>query len=223
MGGTPMPRYDPRPLTLATANFLPRNWPCLAVGLILLAYWARVTRMAYKMRRQTGRGANFIPTEPLGKMLRILWQPIVWLWIALPFAAAFTSIFHPLYPSLIVQWIGVVIALFAWIATRSCWKRMGKSWRMGIDPNEKTVLVFTGPYAYVRHPIYALSSLMMIATVMVLPDPIMIGIAVIHLLLLQWEARREEKNLSRIHGQQYDQYLTKVGRFVPISVHPYSA
>jgi protein-S-isoprenylcysteine O-methyltransferase Ste14 len=138
----------------------------------------------------------------------------------LPFAAAFKTPSHrfdaPLFSSIIAQWIGVAVALFCLLATRVCWKRMGKSWRMGIDPGEKTVLIFTGPYAYVRHPIYALSSLMMIATVIVLPSPIMISIAVLHLLLLQWEARREERNLSRIHGQQYDQYCSRVGRFIPM-------
>jgi len=221
MGYSPLPRYHRRPLLAATANLLPRDWPCLAVGLIMLAYWARVARMAYKMRRKTGRAANFIPTEPLGRILRIIWQPIVWAWIGLPLAAAFMTPSHvpdePIFQSQIVQWIGVTIALFAFLATRLCWRRMGKSWRMGIDPNEKTALVFTGPYAYVRHPIYALSS------VIVLPTPLMIGVGVIHLLLLQWEARREEKNLSRIHGQQYDEYRARVGRFIPISARPYSA
>jgi protein-S-isoprenylcysteine O-methyltransferase Ste14 len=224
---TPTPRYDHRPLMAAISNFLPRDWPCLIVGVILLAYWARVARMAYKMRRKTGRGANFIPTEPLGKILRIVWQPVVWLWIGLPLAAAFKAPSHapdvPLYRSQTLQWIGVTIAIFAFIATRACWRRMGKSWRMGIDPDEKTVLIFTGPYAYVRHPIYALSSLLMIATVIVLPSPIMIGVAIIHLLLLQWEARREEQNLSRIHGQQYDAYRAQVGRFIPLSLRRYSA
>jgi protein-S-isoprenylcysteine O-methyltransferase Ste14 len=208
------------------SKFLPRDWPCLIVGLILAAYWFRVTRMAIKMRRKTGRAANFIPTEPLGKILRIIWQPVVWAWIALPLAAAFKapshSPDHPLFHSIIVQWIGVAIATFAYIATRVCWKRMGKSWRMGIDPNEKTVLIFTGAYAYVRHPIYALSILLMIATVMILPTPIMIGVAVIHILLLQWEARREERNLSRIHGNQYDQYRLNVRGFIPLSLHRYS-
>lgn len=188
--------------------------------MILAIYWLRVLRMARKMRRKTGRAANFIPAEPLGKLLRILWQPVIVAWIALPFAAAFKPPSHgpdaPLFSSSIAQWIGVAVALFCLLATRACWKRMGKSWRMGIDPDEKTALIFTGPYAYVRHPIYALSSLMMIATLVVLPTPIMIGVAIIHLLLLQWEARREERNLSRIHGQQYDQYRSRVGRFIPM-------
>jgi len=213
-------------LMAAAANFLPRDWPCLAVGLILLAYWFRVARMALKMRKRTGHGANFIPAEPLGKVLRIIWQPVVWAWIGLPLAAAFIAHLpaplHPLYQSPILQWLGVAIALLAFFATRICWKRMGKSWRMGINPNEKTALVFTGPYAYVRHPIYALSSLLMIATVIILPTPAMIAIAILHLLLLQWEARREEKNLSRVHGQRYDQYRAKVGGFIPISARPYS-
>ena len=31
---------------------------------------------------------------------------------------------------------------------------MGRSWRMGIDPAEKTSLVTRGPYRWMRHPIY---------------------------------------------------------------------
>jgi protein-S-isoprenylcysteine O-methyltransferase Ste14 len=203
------------------------NPPALIIGLLMLAYWGRVARMAYKMRRKTGRAANFIPTEPTGRIIRILWQPVVWAWIGLPIAAAFKAPSHapdfPLFQSVIAQWIGVVIAVAAFVATVSCWKRMGKSWRMGIDPNEKTVLIFTGPYAYVRHPIYALSSVLMIATVLILPTPMMIGVAIIHLLLLQWEARREERNLSRIHGQQYDLYRAQTGRFIPVSVRAYES
>jgi protein-S-isoprenylcysteine O-methyltransferase Ste14 len=219
------------PLSLLSSTFYSqfsiRNLPSLIIGLLMLAYWGRVARMAYKMRRKTGRGANFIPTESIGRTLRILWQPVVWAWIGLPLAAAFKTPSHapdmPLFQSQMVQWIGVVIAVFAFVATVSCWKRMGKSWRMGIDPNEKTALIFTGPYAYVRHPIYALSSVLMVATVMVLPTPLMIGVAIIHLLLLQWEARREEINLSRIHGRQYDQYRAQTGRFIPASARAYSA
>jgi protein-S-isoprenylcysteine O-methyltransferase Ste14 len=203
------------------ANLPSFNTPCLAVGFILVIYWARVARMAWKMRRKTGRAANFIPAEPLGRVLRLLWQPVVIAWIFLPLVASFISVplfaFAPLITSPLQQWIGVAVALICFLATRVCWRRMGKSWRMGIDPTEKTELVSTGPYAYVRHPIYALSSLMMLATVMVLPSPLMIGIAMLHLLLLQWEARREEKNLSRLHGPQYDQYCARVGRFFPIS------
>jgi protein-S-isoprenylcysteine O-methyltransferase Ste14 len=122
---------------------------------------------------------------------------------------------RPIYFLPSVQLLAVIIALLAFIATRICWKRMGKSWRMGIKPDERTMLIVSGPYAYVRHPIYALSSVLMLATVAAIPTPLFIATAMLHLLLLQWEAHREERHLSTIHGQQYDLYCKSVGRFLP--------
>jgi protein-S-isoprenylcysteine O-methyltransferase Ste14 len=201
------------------------NWPALCVGAIIAAYWWRVLRMAYKMRRQTGRAANFVPAEPIGKILRVIWQPIVWMWIAGPIAAGFgvrsPRLLTPMYDLSIIRWIAVAIAAVAFALTRICWKQMGKSWRMGIDPNERTSLIVTGPYAYVRNPIYALSNVLMVATAVAVPTPLMIFAAAVHLLLLQWEARREERHLSQILGAEYDQYRAAVGRFVPRSLQGY--
>jgi protein-S-isoprenylcysteine O-methyltransferase Ste14 len=192
----------------------------LCIGLIVGFYWARVLKLVYKTRKQTGRAANFLPPELLGRVLRILWYPTVVIWILQPLAVASgimrARFFHP-----ILGVIGVLIALFALLATMICWKRMGTSWRMGIDPGEKTQLICTGPYAYVRHPIYALSSLLMLASVIAVPKPLMIVVGLIHLIFLQWEARREEKYLLQTHGEEYGQYLRHVGRFCPRSLSPY--
>jgi protein-S-isoprenylcysteine O-methyltransferase Ste14 len=211
----------------AVLHLPPHDWPALAVGLIVAVYWWRVLRMAYKMRRQTGRAANLIPTERIGRLLRIVWQPIVWVWVGHPLVAACLAnppaALRPIYHIPSLQWLAVFVALLAFLATRVCWKRMGKSWRMGIDPGERTALVVTGPYAYVRHPIYALSSVLMVATVIAVPTPLMVAVGAVHLLLLQWEARREEQHLSRVHGEQYDRYCSSVGRFVPKTFRSYAA
>jgi protein-S-isoprenylcysteine O-methyltransferase Ste14 len=86
---------------------------------------------------------------------------------------------------------------------------------MGIDPNEKTKLVFNGPYAYVRHPIYGLSQVLMICALAAFPAPLMVLIAAVHLAFMQWEVRREEVYLVRLHGSAYADYMQRVGRFVP--------
>jgi protein-S-isoprenylcysteine O-methyltransferase Ste14 len=117
-----------------------------------------------------------------------------------------------------LQWTAVAVAVGAWVATLVCWKKMGKSWRMGINPAEKTQLIVSGPYAYVRHPIYALSSVLVIASAVAVPTILMICVAVVHCALLQWEARREERYLLGVHGQPYADYVGSVGRFVPRSL-----
>ena len=200
-------------------NLLPRDGPALAAGVVVAAYWWRVVRMAARMRRRTGRAANFVPTEPVGRGLRVIWQPVVWAWVGLPMYTAFAArppmALRLSYDLPAVRWAAVAAVVAAYVATRVCWRRMGKSWRMGIDPGERTALIVTGPYAFVRHPIYALSSGMMLATLAAVPSPAMAVAAVLHLLLLQWEARREERHLSVVHGPAYDRYRAATGRFVP--------
>jgi protein-S-isoprenylcysteine O-methyltransferase Ste14 len=193
--------------------------PALLVGLLIAAYWARVMRLAYKARRRTGRAANLIPTEPLGRLLRVVWFPTVFAWIAFPIVTFFRHKLppplHPLYDSRAVAWCALFVACAAFVATLVCWKRMGKSWRMGIDPGEKTQLVVTGPYAFVRHPIYALSCLLMLCTLAIVPSPVMAIVALTHVLLLLWESHREERYLISVHGHLYQYYALRVGRFVP--------
>lgn len=200
-------------------------WPGLAVGLIVGFYWARVLHLAAKARRAAGgSGAHLIPPEPLGRALRLIWFPVVGLWIAVPLAIA-TGLRMPgtrlLFEQPAIWWLGVTVAAAALGATLVCWKRMGRDWRMGIDPNEQNRLIITGPYAYVRHPIYALSQVLMLASVAAVPVTAMIGLAVLHVLLLQWEARREEGHLLRVHGEEYALYVRHVGRFLPRSLTAY--
>ncbi len=201
------------------------NPPALCIGLIVAAYWARVLRLVYKTRKLTGKAANFLPPELLGRALRIVWYPTVVAWIIVPLAVAFApsppALLAPLFHRPAIAWLAVLVAFAAWGATLVCWKRMGKSWRMGIDPGEKTQLVVSGPYAYVRHPIYALSSVLMLASVVAVPVPLMIAVATIHLLFLQWEARREEGYLLATHGEEYARYYRGVGRFMPRTCFAY--
>jgi len=200
-------------------------WPALIVGLILLTYWVRVLQMVRKARKTAGHDANFIPREPLGRALRILWIPTVFLWIFVPIVVAFYVpklwFFRPMFYQPIAQWIAVAVAIVAFAITWLCWINMGKSWRMGINPEEKTELVFSGPFAYVRNPIYGLSQLLMLCAIIVAPLPLMLVVGLIHVLFMQWEVRREERYLLSQHGDAYRGYLENVGRFIPKSLRAY--
>jgi protein-S-isoprenylcysteine O-methyltransferase Ste14 len=84
-----------------------------------------------------------------------------------------------------------------------------------VTPDQQTELVTTGLYGHVRHPIYALSILLMLCTVVVAPTVPVVLMAVIHIALMVVKARNEEQFLSERHGASYRRYLDRTGRFVP--------
>jgi protein-S-isoprenylcysteine O-methyltransferase Ste14 len=160
------------------------DWPSLSIGLLIALYWYRVLRKAWHTKKRTGRAANIMPAEPIGRFLRIIWYPVVFIWIAHPIAQGLKPQLRMLFDLPMLRWSALAVAVLAFIATLVCWKRMGRSWRMGIDPAEKTALVVRGPWAYVRHPIYSLSILLMLCTMVILPTPLMLAAGVIHIAFL---------------------------------------
>jgi len=198
------------------------NVPLLLIGLTLVAYWGRVVRMAWKVKRRTGNAGNFVPPEPLGRALRVVWVPAVAVWISHPLVNAVVATARlpaalravvPVAPA--VAWAAAAAVVACAAATVVCWRRMGKSWRMGINPGERTELVATGAYARVAHPIYALSIAMAAATMIAMPSPLMLIVGVVHIGLMTWEAAREERHLLALHGDAYREYRSRVGRFLP--------
>jgi protein-S-isoprenylcysteine O-methyltransferase Ste14 len=193
--------------------------PAFLIGILVAAYWLRVIHLARKIRRRIGRTANVLPPGTMGMITRIVWFPVVVLWIALPISTFFFTsppwLLAPLFVSPAISWGALAVAVIAFILTLICWKKMGTSWRMGIDPNEKTQLIVTGPFARIRHPIYALSSLLMLATAAADPAPLMLVAAGIHLCLLRLEAYREEKYLAAVHPDFYPDYCSRTGGFFP--------
>ena len=89
------------------------------------------------------------------------------------------------------------------------------SWRMAVTPGERTELVTGGLYGHIRHPIYALSILLMLCSCIVVPTPPMLVVAAIHVALMMVKARNEEAFLSGAHGEAYAAYCAQTGRFIP--------
>jgi protein-S-isoprenylcysteine O-methyltransferase Ste14 len=201
---------------------LPRDLPLLAATAAVWIYWIIVGAMSWRVRRRTRRLAGVVPQQKLEQRMWLVWVPMVVLWMALPMVAlhAHAAPFAvPAWaradPYASVRVVGALVAIGALLATIECWKRMGKSWRMAVTPGEKTELVTTGLYRSIRHPIYALSILLVAATAVVLPTWPMIAIALTNATLVNLKARNEERHLLATHGDAYAAYLAGTGRFLP--------
>ena len=197
--------------------------PSAILSVTLTAYWSGVGVMAIVNRRRHGRSAGFWPRKRIERLIWPMWVPVVALWIVLPWLALCRG--H--------VWLGLaapgripvgltalrllasLLGFGCFAATALCWVRLGRNWSMAVVPREKTELVRSGPYALVRHPIYALSIALMLCSVVVVPTLPMLVLVLLHLPFMRIKARSEERFLRTLHGQPYTDYCRRTGRFFP--------
>lgn len=122
----------------------------------------------------------------------------------------------PLGRNGVVEVGGLVLAVSGIVATFAAQLAMGESWRVGVDPDERTELVTSGPFRLVRNPI--LTAVLITCAGLVLMVPTVVGLAGLAVVAVANELLVrliEEPHLRRVHGEGYLRYAAAVGRFVP--------
>ena len=105
--------------------------------------------------------------------------------------------------------IGIAGTFYAQLA-------MGSSWRIGVDPGERTELVTGGIFTLCRNPIYTFMVIAWIGFALLVPTWLVATAGVLLVVGLQIQVRLvEEPHLLRTHGEPYAAYARRVGRFVP--------
>jgi protein-S-isoprenylcysteine O-methyltransferase Ste14 len=95
-------------------------------------------------------------------------------------------------------------------------KHLGKQFRLHAGLYEDHELVQTGPYAIVRHPIYAALLAMLVATILIVTPW---QWAVVSLLIFiagtEIRVRAEDKLLASRFGEEFRVYRSRVSAYVP--------
>lgn len=110
---------------------------------------------------------------------------------------------------IVVFGVGLALTLLAQL-------QMGRSWRVGVDPNERTELVTHGVFGYVRNPIFSSMVLAFVGVALMVPN--VVAWAAVALLIVGLEVQVrfvEEPYLARVHGDRYETYMRRAGRFLP--------
>jgi protein-S-isoprenylcysteine O-methyltransferase Ste14 len=185
-----------------------------------IVYWAGVCVQARRVRKRIGRSPNVRPKGLKEKALWTGWSVVVLAWMGLPFLSSGTrhqiwwavvpSMVHPVGTALGVFMMGVGYAGTLW-----CYKAMGNAWRMGIDRKAKTDLVMTGPYRFVRHPIYLFQIVMVAGIAVLLPSLPALLVLAIHVACAVTKATDEEKYLRALLGHDYEVYCASSGGWLP--------
>ena len=97
------------------------------------------------------------------------------------------------------------------------WARfyIGQNWSSAVTIKVDHQLIRTGPYAWVRHPIYSGLILAMIGTAIARREPR--GFVSVVLLWLGFliKSRMEEKFMRKTFGPDYEDYSKSTGALVP--------
>ncbi|MBC8756619.1 isoprenylcysteine carboxylmethyltransferase family protein [Kordia sp. YSTF-M3] len=112
-----------------------------------------------------------------------------------------------------VKYLGIISCLISLLITVIAQYQMKYSWRIGIDLDEKTILITSGLFGFSRNPIFLGMLLSLLGLFLMQPNYITLFFFIIAYILIQIQVRLEEEYLQKIHQQKYQTYKNNVGRF----------
>jgi protein-S-isoprenylcysteine O-methyltransferase Ste14 len=114
-----------------------------------------------------------------------------------------------------IRWLGVVIGVLCVGGVYWLFSSIGS----GITPTSATrqqhTLVTGGPYRWVRHPLYTIGSSMFISFGMMADSWYIALLGILAFIAMAIRTPKEEANLLEKFGDEYREYMTRTGRFLP--------
>lgn len=175
------------------------KWTLTATWLVVILYWLWNAIGAKRTSK----------SESVGKRLLLYWLP--------PFVAALllgpgdwfghTWLRENFVPH--TDTVGIIGLFFcvsgAFIA---CWSRflLGRNWALSVQLKQEHELIVTGPYAYVRHPIYTGLLMMFAGNALIVGDYRGILAVAIVFVSFWYKLRKEEMWLGSLFGEKYNKY-----------------
>jgi len=114
----------------------------------------------------------------------------------------------------ILQYIGWGLLLFSLIFVWVAQSQMANSWRIGIDEKNKTELITSGLYTFSRNPIFLGVMIANLGLLLIIPNAFTLLIVSLSIASINTQIRLEESFLKTVHGQEYENYLKKVRRWI---------
>ena len=127
-------------------------------------------------------------------------------------AAVFWSLIT--FPSWMV-WIGaaasaVSVFLLVWMFTS-----LGKNITDSVSIREEHSLITSGPYRYIRHPLYVFGALLFLSISLIMGSWFIPLVGIPTYAILIYRTGIEEEMLTERFGNKYTQYMQRTGRFFP--------
>jgi protein-S-isoprenylcysteine O-methyltransferase Ste14 len=178
-----------------------------ALWLVFFAYWfVAATRGKRSVGGTSWTGTILRAVVAIGIVLFIggWFREHVWRHASLAVANV-----SPVAGSVGVALCALGIAIAIWARTH-----LGQNWGMPMSLREGRELVTTGPYAFVRHPIYTGILLAVVGTTIVKGLPSIVLMAAFCAFFV-YAARVEERNMTGQFPNEYPAYVNRTKMLIP--------
>jgi protein-S-isoprenylcysteine O-methyltransferase Ste14 len=115
-----------------------------------------------------------------------------------------------------LRWVGVGMALLGFGLLQWAQNTVGKNWSDTPRMIKEQALITSGPYQFIRHPIYT-AFLLILGSTLLISANWLIGLAWISMTALEVASRIgfEESLMLEYFGDQYRAYMKRTGRLLP--------
>lgn len=173
---------------------------------IVLAGWLIWTAPFLSLWRKKSKSAKVDRRARWGIVLQAIAFALLW-------QAKFWEMSPPAWRIALSIAFFLLASLLSWTATRA----LGRQWRIDAGLNADHKLVTSGPYRFVRHPIYAsMLCLMLGMGFMVTPLPLLAVALLLAIAGTEIRVRIEDALLSSRFGAKFDEYRHSVAAYVPL-------
>jgi protein-S-isoprenylcysteine O-methyltransferase Ste14 len=125
---------------------------------------------------------------------------------------SWASLSFPLW----LRWFGVGIAMVGFALLQWAQITLGRSWSDAPRMMKEQALITSGPYQYIRHPIYT-AFILILSSTLLISSNWLIGLTWAAMTVLDIASRIgfEETLMLEYFGDQYREYMKKTGRLLP--------
>jgi protein-S-isoprenylcysteine O-methyltransferase Ste14 len=188
-----------------------------------LIFFGNLAWVRYSSRQSTGKSSidqTVRHERPLPIVALALFAPFwfggIILYAILPSWIMFLSIPLPDWFRLIMVGVAALSIPFTFWG----YQTLGKNWVHALDPSKflqrkRDALVTSGPYYYVRNPIYLGAFTFIIALALVAANWLLLLPDIAIITIIYTQIGNEEKMLITRFGDEYREYMKRTPRFIP--------
>lgn len=114
-----------------------------------------------------------------------------------------------------LRWFGVATAALSLPLLYWLFRSIGRNITQTVVTRKAHQLVTTGPYRWVRHPLYSVGTLLFGSFALIAANWFMALMTLLAFVMLLVRLPNEERHLLERFGAEYAEYRQRTGRFVP--------